>query len=190
MAEEGIEVPSPHEHALEHAVHGGDLLASRVAVITAVLATIGAIVGYQGGATQNAAMLFKNEAVLKKTEASNQWAFYQAKSSKQNLAELALALAPSEKQDFYRQEVERYKKEKEEIKRVAEKFESASVSANESSEAAMHPHHLLAQALTLLQVAISLAAITVLTKKKSLLVGSLGAAAAGSALWIATFFTH
>ena len=190
MSEEGFDVPGPHERAVEHAAESGDSLASRVAVVTAILATVGAVVGYQGGSTQNEAMLFKNEAVLKKADASNQWAYYQAKSNKQNLAELALALAPPAKQEFYQQEIERYKKEKGEIKLVAEKLEAASSRADESSEAAMHPHHRLAQALTLMQVAISLASITVLTRKKWLFVGSLGAAAAGATLWISTFFIH
>ena len=190
MSEEGLDVPGPHERAVEHAAESGDSLASRVAVVTAILATVGAVVGYQGGATQNEAMLFKNEAVLKKTEASNQWAYYQAKSNKQNLAELALALAPAAKQEFYQQEVERYKKEKNEIKVVAETLEAASSHANESSEAAMHPHHRLAQALTMIQVAISLASITVLTRKKWLFVAALASAAAGGAMWLSTFFIH
>lgn len=190
MSEGGLHVHGPHDHAVEHAAQSGDSLGSRVAVVTAILATVGAVVGYQGGATQNEAMLYKNEAVLKKTEASNQWAYYQAKSSKQNLAELAVALAPPTKQEFYLQEIERYKKEKAEIKLAADKLEEASVKANEASAAAMHPHHRLAQALTLMQVAISLASITVLTRKKWLFWGSLGTAAVGATLWLSTFVMH
>jgi len=190
MSHGGIHVHGPHDHAVEHSAQGGDTLASRVAVMTAILATIGAILGYQGGALQNAAMLHKNEAVLKKTEASNQWAYYQAKSNKQNLAELAVALAPKEKKDFYQQEIERYKKEKGEIKLVAEKLEGESKRSNELSDLAMHPHHRLAQALTLMQVAISLASITVLTRKKWLLWCSIGTAVAGCALWASTLFMH
>ena len=60
--------------------------------MTAILATIGALFSYMGGATQANAGLFKNNAAIKKTEASNQWNYYQAKSSKQNMAELALAV--------------------------------------------------------------------------------------------------
>ena len=190
MSEGGIHVHGPHDHAVEHGAQGGDQLASRIAVMTAILATVGAVIGYQGGTTQNEAMLYKNEAVLKKAEASNQWAYYQAKSNKQNLAELALALAPAAKQDFYRSEIERYKKEKNEIKLAAEKLEEASTKANEASEGAMHPHHRLAQALTLMQVAISLASITVLTRKRWLFWGSLGTAAAGGVMWISTLFIH
>ena len=190
MSEGGLHVHGPHDHAVEHGAQSGDQLASRVAVMTAILATIGAVIGYQGGTTQNAAMLFKNEAVLKKADASNQWAYYQAKSNKQNLAELAVALAPPTKQDFYKSEVERYKKEKADIKLAAEKLEQASTQADEASEAAMHPHHRLAQALTLMQVAISLASITVLTRKRWLFWGALGTAAVGGAMWISTLFIH
>lgn len=185
MSGGSFHVHGEHEHAVEHAAQGGDKLGSRVAVMTAILSTVGAVVGYQGGATQNEAMMLKNEAVLKKAKASDQWAYYQSKGNKQNLAELAMGMAPKDKQEFYRQEEERYKKQKEEIKKVAEKFEAESQKANEASEAALHPHHRLAQSLTLLQVAISLASITVLTRKTWLFWGALGAAVGGIALWAA-----
>ena len=88
MSENGFHVHGPHDHAVEHAAqHEGSDLAQYVAIFTAILATLGAIVSYQGGATQNEAMLYKNEAVLKKAQASDQWGFYQAKSSKQHLME-------------------------------------------------------------------------------------------------------
>jgi hypothetical protein len=135
---------------------------SRIAVMTAILSTLGAVLGYQGGATQNEAMMYKNEAVLKKAQASDQWSFYQAKSNKQNLAELAMAIAPADKQGFYAKEVERYKQEKTDIKKEAEALEAQSKHADELSDAALHPHHRLAQGLTLMQVSISLASITVL----------------------------
>ena len=190
MSGDGFHVHGPHDHAVEHGAQSGDSLASRVAVVTAILATVGAVVGYQGGATQNEAMMYKNEAVLKKAEASDQWAYYQAKGNKQNLSELALGLAPAEKQPFYKQEMERYKQEKAEIKLHAEMLDAESKKANEASEAAMHPHHRLAQALTLMQVAISLASITVLTRKTWLFWGALGCAAGGAAMWLSTLFMH
>jgi hypothetical protein len=94
MSEETVHVHSVHEQEVEHQAHQGVRLAKRVAMFTAVLATIGALLSYQGGFTQNQAILYKNEAVLKKAEASDQWAFYQAKSNKQHLLELAKELAP------------------------------------------------------------------------------------------------
>src|SRR5205085_9261052 len=81
MSEDHFHVHGPHEHEVEHrALH--DPFAARVAVMTAIFATIGALMGYMGGATQNDALLFKNEAAIRRTEASDQWNFYQAKSSK------------------------------------------------------------------------------------------------------------
>ena len=79
--ENEYEVPSPHEHALEDAVEkGGDTLTQKIALMTAILATVGALISYQSGSAQNEAMFLKNESILKQSQASDQWAFYQAKS--------------------------------------------------------------------------------------------------------------
>lgn len=166
MSEDGFHVHGAHEHAVEHHAEGGDGLGGYVAIFTAILATVGAIISYQGGATQNEAMLFKNEAVLKKAQASDQWNFYQAKSSKGHLMELAAEFAPPNRRDYYKSQVEKYDKEKKEIKAKAEELEAASEKADSESDHLMHPHHKLAQAMTLVQIAISLASITVLTRKR------------------------
>ncbi|MEO8344392.1 MAG: DUF4337 domain-containing protein [Betaproteobacteria bacterium] len=163
---EGFHVHGPHDHEVEHKAHSGDSFAGRVAVMTAILATVGARISYQGGATQNAALLFKNEAAIKKTEASDQWNFYQAKSNKQNLAELGATLTTGKVSDDYRAEVDRYKKEKEKIMVDANALEQASREADGKSDESMHRHHRWAQSMALIQVAIALAAITLLTKKK------------------------
>src|SRR6266446_10073676 len=165
---EGFHVHGPHDHEVEHQAQHGDPFAGRSAVMTAIFATIGAMFGYMGGATQNDALLYKNEAAIRKTEASDQWNFYQAKSSKQNLAELGMTLTSGEQQARYQKEVERYKKEKEEIMPEAKKLEQQSRDAEQKSEAAMHVHHRWAQATTLIQILIALAAITILTRNKGL----------------------
>lgn len=182
MSEE-FHVHGAHDHAVDHHAQGGDSLAGYVAIFTAILASIGAIVSYQGGDTQNQAMLFKNEAVLKKTQASDQWNFYEAKSNKGHLMELAADLAPANKKDYYKGQIEKYEKEKKEIKARAEALEAESEKANEESEHAMHPHHKLAQAMTLIQIAISLASITVLTRRKWLFLVAAAAAAGGLGMW-------
>jgi hypothetical protein len=80
-------VHGPHDHELEHAQQhaahghddhaesgiGGGSLTNQIALFTAVIATVGAIFSYMGGATQANAGLYKNNAAIKKTEASNQW---------------------------------------------------------------------------------------------------------------------
>ncbi len=183
MSGHDFHVHGAHEHALEHEAQHGPGLAQYVAIFTAVLSTVGAIVSYQGGATQNAAMLDKNEAVLKKTQASDQWNFYQAKSSKGHLMELALDLAPAEKQAGYKAQIEKYGLEKQAIKKQAEALEALSMQANERSEQAMHPHHHLAQAMTLIQIAIALASITALTRVRWLFALAGLAAVGGMGLW-------
>ncbi|HXE38796.1 MAG TPA: DUF4337 domain-containing protein [Azonexus sp.] len=180
MSGHGFHVHGPHDHEVEHvAHHGGDSFTSRLAVLTAVLSTIGAIFGYMGGHAQNAALLYKNEAAIQKTSASNQWNYYQAKSNKQNLAELSVTLTSGEAQEKFKAAVERYKAEKEEIKADADKLEAAAKEADHKSEAEMHVHERWALATTLLQIAIALSAITLLTRKRWLLVGVYGSSGLG-----------
>jgi hypothetical protein len=153
--------------------------------MTAILSTCGAIFSFAGGASQNEALLFKNEAAIKKTEASNQWSYYQAKSNKQNLAELSVVLTQGEVRERYLSEIERYKTEKADIKTKAEALEEAAKEADHHSEEVMHQHHRWAQAMTALQVAISLAAITLLARRRWLMWSSAGVAAAGIAIGVA-----
>lgn len=190
MSGHGFHVHGPHDHELEHAAHAAhgaghgekDGFAGSIAVATAILATIGALFAYMGGATQANAGLFKNNAAIKKTEASNQWNYYQAKSSKQNLSELALALVGDDKRKTYLDEVERYKKEKAEIKLAAEKLEAESTEWDKRSDAELHQHHRWAQATTALQIAIALAAIALLTRRKWLQWGLYGVSGVGMVL--------
>jgi len=183
---EGFHVHGPHDHELEHAAeHPQDAFSGRIAVMTAIFATLGAMMGYMGGHTQNAALIYKNEAAIRKTEASDQWNFYQAKSSKQNLSELGAVLATGADAERYRGEVERYKKEKVDIEKDARKLEAQSKEAEAKSEESLHEHHRWAQATTLIQVSIALAAITLLTRSRGL--QYLSYAAAGGAVVISAF---
>jgi hypothetical protein len=177
MSEGHFHVHGPHDHELEHAAHTKDPFSGRIAVMTAIFATLGAGMGYMAGATQNDALLFKNEAAIRRTEASDQWNFYQAKSSKQNLAELGGVLATGTDAERYRGEVERYKKEKADIEKDAHKLETQSKDAEGKSELALHAHHRWAQSMTLIQVSIALAAITLLTRNRGLQYVSYAAAA-------------
>ena len=181
MSEGGFHVHGPHDHELEHAAqHGsGDSFSGRIAVTTAILATIGALFSYQGGATQANAGLAKNNAAIVKTEAANQWNYYQAKSTKQNLAELGMQLSPANQKEHFQQSIDRYKEEKEGIKKAAEKLEGESTEWDKRSDEQMHLHHRWAQATTLLQIAIALSAIALLTRKKWLQWGVYGLSAVG-----------
>ena len=171
MSGHGFHVHGPHDHEIEHAQQGGGHgdsggMINQIAMFTAIVATVGALFGYMGGATQANAGLYKNNAAIKKTEASNQWNFFQSKSTKQSLAELARDLAAEDKKAFYQVKVDRYEKEKNEIKLVADKLEADATEWDKKSDDQMHEHHRWAQSTTVLQVCIALAAIALLTKKK------------------------
>ena len=174
MSGGGFHVHGPHDHELEHAAQGGHGehdekgkgMIAQIAVITAIIATVGAIFAYMGGATQANAGLYKNNAAIKKTEASNQWNFFQAKSTKQSLAEVSRDLSANAVKDKYQAKIDRYEKEKNEIKLAAEKLEKESADWDKRSDEQMHQHHRWAQATTVLQISIAMAAIALLTRKR------------------------
>jgi hypothetical protein len=188
MSGHGIHVHGAHDHAVEHEAHKGGL-GQQVAIFSAILATVGAVVSFLGGHTQNEALYHKNEAVLFKAQAANMWNYYQAKSMKQNLAEFAITLTndPAAKDKFGAQ-VKRYEGEKKRSRRTPRRLEAKSKAANERAEHALHPHERLAISMTLLQIAIALASITVLTQKRWLLAGAGVAALGGAALGIIAWF--
>ena len=196
MSGHGFHVHGPHDHELEHAQqggHGGEHggMINQIAMFTAIIATVGAMFSYMGGATQANAGLYKNNAAIKKTEASNQWNYFQSKSTKQSLAELARDLAAKEDEKAkYQGKVDRYEKEKGDIKVVAEKLEAEASEWDHQSDEQMHQHHRWAQATTALQVAIALAAIALLTKKRWLEYGMFAVGGLGTAIGIAAMLHY
>lgn len=185
MAEE-FEVKGPEEEQVEHHVeHAKDNFASRVAVLTAILATIGAIFSYKSGHTESEAMIYKNEAAIIKTQASDQWNYYQAKSTKEAIMEGVLLNATDDKvKAKIEGNINKYEKEKAEIKKEAEKLDKESLNKSEESDGEMKLHHRWAEAMTMLQIAISLAAITILTKRRWLFWTSGAVALVGVALGV------
>ena len=163
------------------APRGGDGFAGKVAVLIAVLATIGTLFGYLGSGMENEASLYKSNAAIDKTSSANAWSHYQAKSNKQNLAELALAI-PGVDQARYRLDVARYRLEKEDIRKEAERWEASSREWNAKSEQALHQHRQWMLASVVQQIAISLAAVALLARRTWLLTATCAVAAFGLTL--------
>jgi Domain of unknown function (DUF4337) len=190
MDDDDYEVPgSPHEEALEEAAERGrDRLAQRVALMTAILSTVGALINYQSGNAQTEAMFLKNESILKQAQASDQWAYYQARSTKAHIAGVAAALAaePALRQRFV-EERDKEDKARIEVQRVAAKLQEESRTLAAASEAKLRPHERLALALSCVQIAVALAAITVLTRRRWLLWGVGCAALAGFGAAVSAF---
>ncbi len=188
--EEEYEVPSPHEHEIEEALEKKrDGLTQKIALMTAVLATIGALISYQSGSAQNEAMFLKNQSILKQAEASDQWAFYQARSMKSHLDDAVAALSntPEIKARFLADK-EKEEKGKSEVQAEAQRLQAESRKLGEESAAKLKPHERLALALTFIQIAIALAAITVLTRRRWLLWGSVASAVVGIGMATAAWF--
>ncbi len=176
MSGHGFHVHGPHDHELEHAQkrghghgHGHDDgdQTNNIAMFTAIIATVGAIFGHMGGVTQANAGIYKNNAAIKKTEAANQWNYFQAKSTKQSLAELSRDLTTKDEEKAkYQAKIDRYEKEKAEVKTTADKLEADATEWDKKSDSEMHLHHRWAEATTVLQVSIALAAVALLSKKR------------------------
>ncbi len=178
MAEE-FEVKPVHDEVMEEMVRESNL-ASRVALFTAILSTLGAIFAYRSSSTEVEASALRSEAILLQTQASDSWSYYQAKNQRAYIAKSMARLATDEavKADFAK-EAAHFDADKEEAQKQARSLEAQSHRKLEESEASMHPHHRLALGMSILQVAVALASITVLTRRKWLFVlaGIAGSAA-------------
>ncbi len=184
MSESGLHVHTPHEEQVEEAAHHGHHgLSQWVAIFTALLAALGAIVSYQGSHLMNEVVLYKNEAVLKKAQATDQWNYYQAASTKQHMMELALELTPPERHAPFEKAIEKYKAQKQSLLAQAQALEAQSLHADAESARMNRPHTDMARALIFLQIAISLASITALTRRTWLFALAGLSAAVGIGLW-------
>jgi hypothetical protein len=185
MAE--VELPQPDD--LEEAM--GHTFTRRVALTTAIFAVILAI-GSLGG---NNAM---KEMILAQQQASDQWAYYQAKAGREHFyrgqrmrLELDLlekeTLKPEIKkryEDLLKQmtvQEERYGKERQDIEKVARKLEKERDVASSKD-----PYFDYAEVL--LQIAIVMATVAILSQSRAIFGVSLIAAGIGSLLCLNGFF--
>ena len=173
---EEAEVPLEHLHEQVHhtAEHSGASWISWVALSTAILAVLAAIAGLLSGK-------HANEAMMSQIESADQWSYYQAKSIKSSVldAKIALSNAPNEADAAKR---DRYEKEQEEIKAEAERKQS-------EAKSNFHQHEVFARGVTMFQIAIAIAAISALTKKRRFWIVSLLFGVAGC-VFLALGFGH
>src|SRR5712671_6440627 len=87
---EASEIDTDRLRETIHEPPAGALLRN-IALTTAVLAALGAIAALRAGGTVNEALVLKTEAARLQSEASDQWAYYQAKGIKANVEEASRA---------------------------------------------------------------------------------------------------
>jgi len=136
-----------------------------VALTAAILAGMAAIASSLSGHHES-------ECVLDQIKASDQWSYYQAKGIKEVSLATKCDILEAMGKPADRGEVERYRSEKEQIRKEAEEF-------TRSSEKHMSQHMTYARAVTMSQIAIAVAAISVLTKRPMFWFLSMGFGAVG-----------
>ncbi len=165
-----IEVPlEAVQEQIEHAAHGShhDNSSKRnwitwSALLSAFLAVAAAVAALQAGARVN-------EAMISQMHASDTWAYYQAKSIKQNITESRLHLLKEmgkEEPAELRDKLQKYDDDEKALRAKAEGLER-------ESEAHFAKHEIFAQAVTFFQIAIAVTAIAVLAGRRRFLGGAL-----------------
>jgi hypothetical protein len=147
---------------------GGALL-RRVALTTAIFAAIAAIASLLAGSTVNEALVLKSEAAQLQAQASDQWAYYQAKGIKAAIASSTVLVAGSTRTaaaDSARAQAARYTREQDDIARHARALEAERDAHNHDADAGLAKHHYFAYAVAVLQVAIALGAVAALTRRR------------------------
>ena len=137
-------------------------LLTKIALTTAMLAAFAAVTSYLAGERGD-------EAMFDQIKASDQWAFYQAKSIKNSITttkiEILQTLSNKEPSEKDLEQIKRYKKEMDEIQKDAKEKQ-------DKSEHRLEQRKILANAITLFQISIAIGAISAVTRKKALWVAS------------------
>ncbi len=168
--EEGLEPHEVIERTVEHHHHGHKpghtvehwsltTLAAITAAMLAVLAAVGSLLSGHAA----------NTAILKQSEASDQWAYYQSKSTKGHIyevgREIIAALAGNSGDtkaslERFDQQKSKYDKEKEPILDRAKELET-------ESQHEFRQHHYYSLGIASFQVGIVLASISILVRHRA-----------------------
>jgi len=166
------------EHAAQQAKEKREQWTKYVSLTMVVIAVLAAIATLKGGAFSTRTLKEMNEATFNQAKASDQWAFYQAKSIKQNLYQieldrLAAAPAPDAAALTKMQaKIDKYDKDKADITIDTKKFEKARDEARKKATSEAEHSREMGLSITLFQVAIALGATALIVKKKPLWVVS------------------
>jgi Domain of unknown function (DUF4337) len=193
MPEDGIEtqelkerLDEAQEHA-HHALHGrpaGPWI-TWLSLSTAVIAVLAAIAALESGSYANDALVEKNDAILHQSRADDSWAYYQAKGVEATVyATQAEAASRPDLAARWSAEAEREKRERADLRQKAQDEERRVAEMERESSHSLHVHHQFAKSVTLFQVAIALAAIAALTRRKPMWWVSLAMGVVGAAFFV------
>jgi hypothetical protein len=177
-----------HEHRehAEHAAHERDGFISRVSITVAVLAVLAAAAGSLETVEAGAAITASSEAVLAQDKATDAWNEYQADSLKKHVYGIAAGAGGAHAGEY--QAVAQEQTEKQgEVRRRAQEDEAERDRLMAESRSHERRHHWLTVAATLLEIAIAICTVAIVTRKRSFWAGSLALGAAGVAVLAAAY---
>lgn len=150
------------EHA-EHAAHSGDsflvTVSATIAILAVVAATVDSFETIETAATINA----KNDAVLLQNKATDTWNFFQAKSIKKNMYQVAAQAAPAQA-DAFKKEAARNAADEKELGEKGKALEEQTEGKLKESESHERRHHRLTLSVTLLHVGIAIATLAIIMR--------------------------
>jgi len=187
---EGPEIETEHLHETIHEPPSGALLRN-IALTTALFAALGAIAALRAGGTVNEALVLKTDATRLQAQASDQWAFYQAKGIKAAVQEgmrASWSAAGKAVPPELEKAIERYGEEQKEIDKAAREKERERDERSAEADRLLEQHHRFANSVALIQVSIALAAVAALTRQRIIWLGSVLLGAAGAAMFAFTVF--
>lgn len=177
-----------HEHRehAEHAAHQKDGFISRVSITVAVLAVLAASAGSLETVEASGAITTSSEAVLVQDKATDAWNEYQADSLKKHIYGIAAGAGGARAQGY--QAVAQAQTAKQaEVHRKAQEDEAERDRLMAESRGHERRHHWLTIASTLLEIAIAICTVAIVTRRGAFWAGSLGLGIAGAAVVAATY---
>lgn len=186
--EEHFEVESKVEPEEGHPSHW---LIPAVAITTAVLAVLAAYASFAGGKAVHGSLAQLTEAAILQAQASDQWAFYQAKGIKRHVFEvqrdtLRLAGTPAAAAlaARYDKEVTRYLSDQDKISKDAQALEHRRDGASKVAERYDTLHQQFGRAVAFFQVGIVLCSVAAIIRRTPLWYGGIVAGLAGAAVML------
>lgn len=164
------------------------------AISIVVIAVLGAVAAQRSGSFSTRSLKHLNRAIYHQVSASNQWAYYQAKSTKANLYQAVIeqsraAEGPEAARSAAEGDprVKKYKAEQDEIMNEAKRLEKKRDDENVAADANGATGAGLGTAMLFFQVAVAVNSIGVVTKRKMLWFAAVAMAAVALALTVVQF---
>lgn len=189
------EDPEIETERLNEAVHdemekAGTGFLKRIALTTAVLAAFAAVAALEAGSTVNEALVLKTESTRLQAQASDQWAYYQAKGMKAAVQEATRSTweaAGKAVPQKLTEQIARYAEEQVEIKKAAQDKEKERDEKSAEADVLLHQHHRFANTVALFQISIAMGALAALTRNRSLWLCSMIVGLSGIGLSVFAF---